>query len=471
MARCLAGAARRDITPPIGIYNRSWGAALADTAAGVHRPFTATALALGNVRQPLETPHILLALDLGWLEPEENQELMKKLLTASGLPESHLLVSLSHTHSGPNLTMKLADRAGGHLLRPFFDRLISACAEAVSEARAGMRPAWVTLGNGRCDLASNRDAWDKGSDQYVCGYNPAGKADETVVVARVTGDRGDGIATLLNYGCHPTTLGPENRLLSPDYVGAARAVLESQFGCLSLFVLGACGDTAPREGYVADAKVADRNGRQLGFAAASALESLPPPGQELAYDGPLVSGATLGVWSHRPIPQPALEEAMVLRSARIPLELPLKPKESLESLRARYDEADREVQKASAAGDTSALRHATAMRERARRTLHRAPLLPDNGILPFSLWVWQVGHAFLVAIPAEPYSWLQTELRRRFPGRAILVSVVTNGAEAYLLPKNLYGIGLYQDWVSPAGPGGLELLAEAAARQIEAWLA
>ena len=36
----------RDVTPPVGIYHRMWGAATHDRSTGVHRPLTATALAL-----------------------------------------------------------------------------------------------------------------------------------------------------------------------------------------------------------------------------------------------------------------------------------------------------------------------------------------------------------------------------------------------------------------------------------------
>ena len=35
-----------DITPPVGIYHRMWGAALHDRATGVHRPLMATAMYL-----------------------------------------------------------------------------------------------------------------------------------------------------------------------------------------------------------------------------------------------------------------------------------------------------------------------------------------------------------------------------------------------------------------------------------------
>lgn len=36
--RCRVGVARRDITPPAGIYHRMWGAAMHDRAEGVHKP-------------------------------------------------------------------------------------------------------------------------------------------------------------------------------------------------------------------------------------------------------------------------------------------------------------------------------------------------------------------------------------------------------------------------------------------------
>src|SRR5260370_23209707 len=42
--RCRAGVARGDITPPVGIYHRLWGAAVHDRATGAHRPLLATLL-------------------------------------------------------------------------------------------------------------------------------------------------------------------------------------------------------------------------------------------------------------------------------------------------------------------------------------------------------------------------------------------------------------------------------------------
>src|SRR6202011_2606069 len=129
-----------------------------------------------------------------------------------------------------------------------------------------------------CKLAAHRDYWDADLKQYVCGYNPAGPADDTVVVARITAASGGTIATVVNYACHPTTLAWDNTSISPDYVGAMREVIEQATGSPCVFLQGASGDLGPREGFVGDWNVADRNGRQLGYAVLSALEALPSPG-------------------------------------------------------------------------------------------------------------------------------------------------------------------------------------------------
>src|SRR6185369_13887791 len=109
------------------------------------------------------------------------------------------------------------------------------------------------------------------------------------------------LATIVNYACHPTTLAWENALISPDFPGAMREVVEGTTGVPCLFLQGASGDLGPREGFVGDPAVADRNGRQLGHVALAALEALPPPGTRFEYEGPVISGATLGAWRHVPL--------------------------------------------------------------------------------------------------------------------------------------------------------------------------
>ena len=447
--RCRFGVATRDVTPPVGIYARSWGAATHEVAEGVHRPFAATAAVFAPTSGD-EPTLALVAVDLGWFQylPDE-RGLRAAILERTGLEDAALLINMSHTHSGANVNSQLTDKPGAELIQPYIEHLTEQIGAAIVEAREALTPAWVTYGTGRSALATNRDFWDADAQRFAAGYNPGGPADDTLVVAKVTGDEGDLRATLFNYACHPTTLAWQNRLLSPDYIGAAREVLEDAFDAPALFLQGASGELAPRDDYVGDTAVADRNGRQLGHAAAAAIESLPPPGTRFVYTGIVASGANLGTWEYQPCDADQLTAAEQL-AARID-HVPLRRKEEIgvvESLSGATPDSVQEQEKA--------LR---------RRFLSEA--LGDDPVYSMPVWTWRLGEALLVAVPNEPYSIFQVELRRRFAGTPLLVLGVTNRTMGYLCPEETYGTGLYQEQQSPFAPGCLEQTIEAAASALE----
>jgi len=447
--RCRFGVATRDVTPPVGIYSRTWGAATHLTASGVHRPFAATAA----VFEPItgDGPTLaLVAVDLGWFQYlSDERELRATILRNTGLDEAELLINMSHTHAGANVNSQLADKPGGELIRPYIDDLTGQIGAAILEARAMLAPAWVTYGTGRCALATNRDLWDAESQRFATGYNPEAQADDTLAVARVTGDGGEVRATLFNYACHPTTLAWQNQLLSPDFIGAAREVLENAFEAPALFLQGASGELAPRDDYVGDTAVADRNGRQLGHAAAAAIESLPPAGTRFAYTGIVASGANLGTWEHQPCDaaQVQVSEQLVAHLTHV-------------GLRRKEDLGV--VESLTGAAPDSAQEQEKALR---RRFLSDA--LGDGPVYSMPVWAWRLGGALLIAVPNEPYSVFQVELRRRFAGTPLLALGVTNGTMGYLSPEETYGTGLYQEQQSPFAPGCLEQTIEAAAQALD----
>ncbi len=158
----------------------------------------------------------------------------------------------------------------------------------------------------------------------------------------------------MNYACHPTTLAWENTLISPDYVGAMREVVEGIPAAPCLFLQGASGDLGPREGYVGDTTVADRNGRQLGFAALSGLEALPPPGTYFEYAGPVVSGAILGTWKHRPLSDAERTQNSLWNSQTFVAPLPYRLElPTVEATRAELAKWEAEEAAARAANDTA----------------------------------------------------------------------------------------------------------------------
>ncbi len=469
--RCLAGVARVDITPPVGIYHRMWGAASHDRSTGVHLPLTATALYLAGPDGSVlpESVRVVVALDHCLLGTREMNELLARVSSAAKVEGSSIVVFFSHTHGAGLMGLERGDLPGGDLIPKYLDDLANKIAALIRQAREKQRPVGIAFGVGRCSMAANRDYFDDKLGQFVCGFDPEGPADDRVLVGRLTGENGRPVATVVNYACHPTTLAWENTLISPDFVGAMRELVEKATDAPCIFVQGASGDLGPRDGFVADTAVADRNGRQLGYAVLSALESIPMAGTSYEYSGPVISGATLGIWGYTPVAAKRLQELVSWSVQR--WTLPLKYRDDL----PRPDELVNEREKwqereedARSAGDEVRAADARAMVERLTRRLSRIRQLPHGDSFPFPIHLWRMGDSVWVGLNGEHYNLLQRELRNRFPGTPIIVGTLANGSDAsYLLDEASYGKGLYQEKVSLLAKGSLEALIEAIAGKIE----
>jgi hypothetical protein len=471
---CDFGVARCDITPPVGIYHRLWGAATHERAAGVHRPLQAAAAVFRSTGQAasIATEQIVVAVDHCLLWGREMDSLLGQVSHEAGLDRSQITVAFSHTHSAGLLGLERLKLPGGELIPPYLEQLAARITDLVKRARHDVRPATVCYGVSRSTMAGQRDLWDSQSRQYVCGFNPDATADDTVLVARVAGLDGRPRATFVNYACHPTTLAWQNQLISPDFIGAMREVVERVFEVPCLFLQGASGDLGPRDGFVGDTAVADRNGRLLGYAALAALESLPSAGTRFTYTGPVVSGATLGTWAHVPLGEAELRSKAQWQMRRWNVDLPYRPElPNAESTRAERLRWSTDEQAAIQAGDAIKARDCHAMVERMDRQLNRLIVLPPGPNFPLPVTLWRMGDAFWLAVEAEHYQLLQTAVRARFPAVPIMVITIANGSRAIYVPTaDTYGKGIYQESIAVLAPGSLERLIDVVAGQIAGWL-
>lgn len=468
-SRCLAGVARGDITPPVGIYHRMWGAATHDRSTGVHRPLTATSLVLRNEAKPQTDYKVLIAVDHCLLWSREMNRLLDQVSSATGVNRNAIVVFFSHTHGAGLMGLERRDLPGGDLIEPYLDELGKTIAGLVNESLQQAIPASIVFGQGDCSLAQNRDYHDQDRKQYVCGFNPGGVTDSTVIVGRVSNDVGRTIATIVNYACHPTSLAWNNTLISPDYVGAMREVIETATHAPCVFIQGASGDIGPREGFVGDTAVADRNGRQLGYASLEALEALPAAETSFEYVGPVLSGATIGTWKPSPQSAKRAEETKVWKSVQRPIPLPYRPNlprgEQLERERTQLLADEREAVKNN---DSERAQQLRALVERNTRTFSRVGSLPGGDTFPFPLSVWRMGDAIWLALDGEHYNVLQRTLREQFPEYTLIIGTIANGSQSwYLLNQASYGFGLYQEEVSVLAKGSLEELIDAASRAIK----
>ena len=443
--RGLVGVAREPITPPAGIYARLWGSAKHDIAEGVHRPLLATCLYFSDVDHL--NPLALFALDLSWWRSTLDElEIRQAILERSGLREHQVILHVSHSHAAPPTLSEFADRPGGHLIRIYREQIKSVCANLLSKARAHTTASTLSWSVGACRLAFNRDLVSPVDGKVIVGLNPAQKADETLLVGRIADAAGSIVATLVNYACHPTSLGGANRLISPDYVGAMRETVENNTGgAPCMFLHGASGDLTPRRSFQPDVGAADQNGREIGHAALATLESMHPPGTALTYAGIEESGAKLAMWSEK-----SAAPSTLLRSRRESVSLQFVDMPSRQELQEAIASSTEEF-----------------MRERLRRKMGLRAVMDDAGKADFPFLVWQLGDAFIVALPAEAHSPFQIGLRARFAHHAIAVLNIANGYLSYLPPREAYELNTYQAQVAIYKSGAAEELLEAVSRTIE----
>lgn len=382
-------------------------------------------------------PLVLVSADLGWWKSAADEKTLRHgILQALSLPEERLMFCLTHTHAGPSTFSEDAGKPGGQYIIPYLQQSQEKAVSCIRRALAAAQPATLTWQYGSCNLAVNRDFPEPGGDRLVVGYNPAVSADDTVLVGRITDSDGKVMGTIVNYACHPTTLAWENQLLSPDYIGGMRTVVETATAAPCLFLQGASGELSPAEQYSGDTSLADGYGRQLGYAVLSALEGMLPPDTTLTFTGVVESGASLGIWKKTPAPA-----STTLLAEMVLVEMPLKPMPSLAEIEAAWATCEDHV-----------------IKERLWRQRGIRKTVGEGAVTKMPLWIWRLGNTILAGQPNEAYSLFQQELRQQLAPAAVAVMNIVNGYAGYLPPLTSFSHNSYTVWQTPFQQGSLEQL-------------
>jgi len=274
----LAGAARADITPPVdcllgGFAGRDHG------CEGLHDNLSVTALAL--TRQGKRA--VIIGMDILKLSNEQVDRIWKGANERCGLKPGELFINCSHTHAGPIMTPPFNRKfcPENEECPPdadYIDRLIETTALTVERAFENQKTASADWAAGKTYIGINRRAQDISIySEQATGYenfpNPDKETDRSCPVMLVSGDDRQPIALLFGASCHPTTMRYNNYLISAEFPGVARRILEKNLnGAPSLFLQGTAGDVKPRQ-------VAIENGFRNGN-----FDDVEAVGTELADD-------------------------------------------------------------------------------------------------------------------------------------------------------------------------------------------
>ncbi len=257
------GAARIDITayePGLGMMG--WGFP-DNRAEGVAKPLHARAFVL---RDPAtDTRQAIVVAELCFVTQAVRMAVLDRLTAQHpelGLDDHRVLLSATHTHSGPGGTSHYVfyntDSLG--YSAQVFEKVVDGMVEAIVRADAAREPGRVRLRSGSIPpdqpVAFNRAwrAYNANPDVPFKAEGPhsAAALDRTMTLLRFEAADGRPLGSLNWFAVHPTSVHRDNTLLHPDNKGCAAAQLEAygrqafeREGFVAAFAQSACGDVSP----------------------------------------------------------------------------------------------------------------------------------------------------------------------------------------------------------------------------------
>ncbi|MBK9390709.1 MAG: neutral/alkaline non-lysosomal ceramidase N-terminal domain-containing protein [Bacteroidetes bacterium] len=190
---------------------------------------------------------VLITSDLLGFPAKMSDNIRNQLAVKYGLTRSQIILSCSHTHTGPVLDGALydiypLDAHKREVIRNYSSNLEKKIVELTGEALSKMAPAKIFSQNGVTRFQVNRR---NNTEATINQANDLkGPNDYAVPVLKVTDRENNLIAVAFGYSCHATVL--NFYLYSGDYPGFAQLELEKLYpSTTAMFFQGAGADQNP----------------------------------------------------------------------------------------------------------------------------------------------------------------------------------------------------------------------------------
>ncbi len=162
------------------------------------------------------------------------------------------------------------------MVRAYVENLAFQLVGLIQMAYGRMVPATLAFGRGEAHIGVNRRL-TRPDGTTIIAANPDGPVDPEVGVLRVDAASGQPMAVVVNHACHPVVLGQDSNVISADWPGAMRRVVEQVTGATCLFLQGACADVNPLPGEPTSREdVLERLGAEAGGAVIATWAGLEP---------------------------------------------------------------------------------------------------------------------------------------------------------------------------------------------------
>ena len=258
-----AGIKRADITPPKGLELAGYPHYPRNNT-GFHDPLYATCMYLNNG----ETEVAIVTLDLLFFSKKHVAAARKLANGKCGIAENSIIISCSHTHSGPWCSGRLdieSLEAGKEQPKEYVNSVVEKISDIICAAKTDAFDACFASGTEICGAESGI-----GGNRRIKG----GPHDPLVSVMAVKDNANAIRGIMVNYTLHPTFIHEWSNVCTADYPFYLKLQLEETLpGAIVGFSQGTSGNQSSRyyrQGESYDE--AERVGRTLGKAALRALE-------------------------------------------------------------------------------------------------------------------------------------------------------------------------------------------------------
>ena len=445
----MAGYAKTDITPPLGVYMP--GYFHARYAKEILDPCEVVCVAFSDGK----TKAVVMQLDTEAVTDHVADIMRDAVVKATGLERNAIIIHASHTHDGGHLAMGADSSEVGNdeISRIYLKMSTTRVADAAVNALADLKPAKLSYQRSVAKRISfgRRYMMKDGKVRTNPGVNnpdiekPYGPPpDEQVQVLRIDCEGAKPIC-IINFQTHPDVVG--NETITADWPGLTRTVFEAAtLGKTRCMVLnGTQGDVnhvnvMPRPG--------ERNGLKRDF------DDVDRGYAHAWHMANVLAGSALSVWM-KCIPVEAGDVRFSSIEVRV---LANKAKDSDEK-NLKWAE---DVWAKHEAGKDAELpwkgMELTTEVARARRIINMSKHSDFHDI---PLWGISIGKSVAFgAFPGEPFNDIGKVVKEQSPFAITLLSCLSNGSRGYFPFSDAYKTGGYESATSPFGPSVADDLIE-----------
>ncbi len=397
MDKLYLGVGREIITPEIGCQLYGYNPNIRSTC--VNDDLTATAFYFKQG----ETEALMITTTVCLINTEYAKELGRLIAKECNIPVGKVLISATHTHSGPNTAGQVGwgDRDYTYCDNIFTPKLLA----AAKKAMASPVPVKVGVASGESRVGINRRELVE-NNGIALGQNPWGPYNPEMTVFSFRDENETPVANLIHYGCHGTCAGV-NTEITRDWSGLMTDAVENESGAITAFFNGPEGDVGPRIS----------NGKTVGD-----LSYVYELGEKAAKDALKI---------YKKI-EDFEEITLKTRSAEVKIPLaPRIPKEEAEVLYKKYE--------------AHVVNHGAMIRSYAENVLKSYEKgEAERECVSFTQNLVALGSFVFAPTPFELFSEIGMRTDRHFNDKKVLGLSNTNGSEGYFITEDVIVRGGYE---------------------------